>query len=204
MNFPKIQNMLIYQSVNKLKTFRILGIFCASQGVMWSCLTYDHKLFEPLEDKMNNKLKSVISLPENSWYTNLKKNVREKLYTQQTYPYLTAFAAISMFCAGFLVPRRIVHSISLITTKTNNASKFEKYLEINTYGAFGIRNNGRTFRKSLERIELHGKLYDFDSSHLTLCIKNLPIRFIINISEAEYLDENELHCLIYETTQKKR
>ncbi|CAH8834515.1 unnamed protein product [Trichobilharzia szidati] len=208
--FKDLEKTCIYEGVNRLKHIRCFGLFCVTHSILLGYLTYDRNAFEPLEEKLrgsrnlkDNRNPSILSKYDwyQSWLT-MVKDTGEKLHINEMYPVFTGLAGASCLVLGFLVPRRLIRQMSLIVTKNDATAKIEKCIEIQTYGAFGISGKGVTLRKPLSEVQFRHKLHEANLSRLTLQMKNVPIGFLLDLKMKQYINEEELHCLVYETNEE--
>ncbi|KAK4472302.1 hypothetical protein MN116_003568 [Schistosoma mekongi] len=192
-NLKEYKRVCIYQAVNRVKQFRYFGTFCAVHTIMWGYISWNSKSVQKAETKLKLFKKSFIE--SHSWLNSYLPSASSES-TELIKPWITSILAFSTFLFGVLLPRHVIRNISLVTVKDNSTSTLRKLIEIDTYGAFGIKSNGRTFRRPVEHVSFNCKSPHSTASKIALHVKNIPIDFVFHLRETEYLDENELYCLM--------
>nr|AAW26359.1 SJCHGC03503 protein [Schistosoma japonicum] len=184
--FKEYKRVCIYQAANQLKQFRYFGAFCAFHTIIWGYMSCNPKSIQKVETDWKLFRKSIIE--SHSWLKSYLQSPSSES-VEQIKPWITSILAFSTLLIGVLIPRRVIRNISLLTVKDNSTSSLQKLIEINTYGAFGIKSNGRTFRRPVEHVSFNCKSPHSATSRIALRVKNIPIDFLLSLHGTKYIDE---------------
>ncbi|CAH8455999.1 unnamed protein product [Schistosoma mattheei] len=195
--FTEYKRIHIYEAVNQLKRLRCFGALCAINTIVWSFFTCNPR---QIQTTSSNFQLFKETAPKS--YEKMVESFRLNSDTKRLYPWITAVLALSSFLGGILLPRRMIRNIILITAENNNTSALQKFIEVDTHGAFGIKSNGRTFKRPLRYISFDYKSPHSDVSRINIRVKHVPFGFILDLRKAKHIDENELCCLMYKVNQK--
>ncbi|CAH8454029.1 unnamed protein product [Schistosoma turkestanicum] len=202
-SFTECKRIHIYEGANQLRYFRYIGAFCAVHTIMWGFITYNRQIIQNANNAF--KLRKETMFQDYSWYKSYKKvtdSINANLETEQIDSWLTAVLAFSTLLGGILLPRRMIRNVTLITAQNNKTSTLEKFIEIGTYGGFGIKSSGRTFKRPLKYISFDCKSPYSDVSKVNIHVKYVPIRFLLDLQRVEHIDDNELLSLMYQVNKK--
>ncbi|CAI2724802.1 unnamed protein product [Schistosoma spindalis] len=195
--FTEYKRIHIYEAVNQLKRLRCFGALCAINTIVWSFVTCNVQQIQTTSSNFQ-----LFKETSPKFYEKMVESFKVNLDTKRLYPWITTAIAFSSFLGGILLPRRMIRNIILITAENNNTSTLQKFIEIDTYGAFGIKSSGRTFKRPLKYISCDYKSSHSDVSIINIRVKHLPFGFILDLRKAKHIDENELCCLMYKVNQK--
>ncbi|KAA3673729.1 uncharacterized protein DEA37_0006574 [Paragonimus westermani] len=142
----------------------------------------------PEQKGLFSKLFNLDSFPQKSeeW----KKKSED--FNAAVVPFTTLTLGVLTFAMGFIIPRRIVRRLILIprnTTATQRNSTrnvdSREWVEIQTYGAFGLRKEGVTFQTPLTTVSAI-ESRSTNTNFIHFFVKHKPFRFIVETVGAEF------------------
>ncbi|KAF6778947.1 hypothetical protein AHF37_01478 [Paragonimus kellicotti] len=117
---------------------------------------------------------------------------QSKDFNATVIPLMTLTLGVFTFAMGIIIPRRIVRRITLIprnatAIQRNSARNVDnlQMVEIQTYGAFGLRKEGVTFQTPLTTVSAV-EPRSTNTNFIHFFVKHKPFRFIVETFDAEF------------------